>query len=190
MAVVTMNTEAAVIVTSNFCFKGRWDCSDTTNMPPGGQVVYIDAFGIQQTRTGICGNEVVTINAQSIVSSVGVDTVDCGVIGDNLLFKLINPLNRPASGHIIKNNYEGGPYLTINTSGMLNGILNTGDTFSAVFKNNSTTQIRQVRYLYESSIRGILYDRVININVNVSVTTVPFAKIDGETITITLEVLN
>ena len=79
MATVTMNTEAAVIVTSNFCFVGSWNCDDTTHMPPGGQVVYIDASGIQQTHTGICGNEVVTINAQSIVSSVGVNTIDCGV---------------------------------------------------------------------------------------------------------------
>ena len=79
MATVTMNTEAAVIVTSNFCFVGRWNCDDTTHMPPGGQVVYLDASGIQQTHTGICGKDVVTINAQSIVSSVGVDAVDCGV---------------------------------------------------------------------------------------------------------------
>ena len=79
MATVTMNTEAAVIVTSNFCFVGKWNCDDTTHMPPGGQVVYIDASGIQQTHTGICGKDVVTINAQSIVSSVGVDAVDCGV---------------------------------------------------------------------------------------------------------------
>ena len=79
MAVVTMNTEAAVIVTSNFCFTGRWNCDDTIHIPPGGTVVYLDAFGIQQTHTGICGNEIVTINAQSIVSSTGVDTVDCGI---------------------------------------------------------------------------------------------------------------
>ena len=79
MATVTMNTEAAIVVTSNFCFVGRWDCDDTIHMPPGGQIVYIDASGTQQTYTGICGNEIVTINAQSIVSSVGVDTVDCGI---------------------------------------------------------------------------------------------------------------
>ena len=79
MAVVTMNTEAAVIVTSNFCFVGKWNCDDTTHMPPGGQVVYIDASGTQQTYSGICGKDVVTINAQSIVSSTGVDTVDCGI---------------------------------------------------------------------------------------------------------------
>ena len=79
MATVTMNTEAAVIVTSNFCFVGKWNCDNTTHVPPGGQVVYLNASGIQQTHTGICGNEVVTINAQSIVSSVGVDAVDCGV---------------------------------------------------------------------------------------------------------------
>ena len=79
MAVVTMNTEAAVIVTSNFCFVGKWNCDDTTHVPPGGQVVYIDASGTQQTYSGICGKDVVTINAQSIVSSTGVDTVDCGI---------------------------------------------------------------------------------------------------------------
>ena len=79
MATVTMNTEAAVIVTSNFCFVGKWNCDDTTHMPPGGQVVYIDDSGTQQTYSGICGKDVVTINAQSIVSSVGVDAVDCGV---------------------------------------------------------------------------------------------------------------
>ena len=79
MATVTMNTEAAVIVTSNFCFVGKWNCDDTTHAPPGGQVVYIDASGTQQTYSGICGKDVVTINAQSIVSSIGVDTVDCGI---------------------------------------------------------------------------------------------------------------
>ena len=79
MATVTMNTKAAIVVTSNFCFVGRWDCKDTEHVPPGGTVVYLDASGIQQTHTGICGKNIVTINAQSIVSSVGVDTVDCGI---------------------------------------------------------------------------------------------------------------
>ena len=79
MAVVTMNTEAAIIVTSNFCFVGKWDCDDTAHVPPEGKVVYIDASGTQQTYSGICGNKIITINAQSIVSSVGVDTVDCGI---------------------------------------------------------------------------------------------------------------
>lgn len=79
MATVTMNTEAAVIVTSNFCFVGKWNCDDTIHVPPGGQVVYIDDSGTQQTYSGICGKDVVTINAQSIVSSVGVDAVGCGV---------------------------------------------------------------------------------------------------------------
>ena len=79
MATVTMNTEAAIVVTSNFCFIGHWNCDDTTHMPPGGTVVYLDASGIQQTHTGICGKNIVTINAQSIVSSTGVDIVDCGV---------------------------------------------------------------------------------------------------------------
>ena len=79
MATVTMNTEAAIVVTSNFCFVGKWNCDDTLHVPPGGQVVYIDASGTQQTYSGICGKDVVTINAQSIVSSAGCDPVDCGV---------------------------------------------------------------------------------------------------------------
>ena len=79
MATVTMNTEAAIVVTSNFCFVGKWNCDDTIHVPPGGQVVYIDASGTQQTYSGICGKDIVTINAQSIVSSTGCDPVDCGV---------------------------------------------------------------------------------------------------------------
>ena len=131
-----------------------------------------------------------TIEGTGVIIIPPTTTTTTTTIGDNLLFKLINPLNRPADGYINKNNYEQGPYLTINTSGMLNGVLNTGDTFAAVFKNNSTTQIRQVRYLYESSIRGILRDTTLFINVNVGVMDATFTKIDGETITITLEVLN
>ena len=79
MATVTMNTEAAIVVTSNFCFVGHYNCDDTSHVPPGGQVVYIDASGTQQTYSGICGKDIVTINAQSIVSSTGCDPVDCGV---------------------------------------------------------------------------------------------------------------
>ena len=79
MATVTMNTEAAIVVTSNFCFIGHYNCDDTTHVPPGGQVVYIDASGTQQTYSGICGTNIVTINAQSIVSSTGCAPVDCGV---------------------------------------------------------------------------------------------------------------
>ena len=79
MATVTMNTEAAIVVTSNFCFVGRWNCDDIIHVPPGGTVTYIDELGTEQTESGICGNEVITINAQSIVSTVGVNVVDCGV---------------------------------------------------------------------------------------------------------------
>ena len=79
MGTFSITSDAAVIVTSNFCFIGKWNCDDIIHVPPGGQVVYIDASGTQQTYSGICGKDIVTINAQSIVSSVGVNTVDCGV---------------------------------------------------------------------------------------------------------------
>ena len=77
MATVTMNTEAAVIVTSNFCFVGKWNCDDTIHVPPGGTITYIDELGTEQTESGICGDKTITINAQSIVSTVGVFVIDC-----------------------------------------------------------------------------------------------------------------
>ena len=79
MATVTMNTEAAIVVTSNFCFVGNYNCDDTIHVPPGGTVTYINSLGIETSQSGICGNEIITINAQSIVSAIGVDAVDCGV---------------------------------------------------------------------------------------------------------------
>ena len=79
MAVVTMNTEAAIVVTSNFCFIGHFRCDDNIHVPPGGTVTYIDELGTEQTESGICGNEVITINAQSIVSYRGVNVVDCAI---------------------------------------------------------------------------------------------------------------
>ena len=79
MATVTMNTEAAIVVTSNFCFVGKWNCDDTIHVPPGGQIVYIDASGTQQTYSGLCGKDVVTINARSIVRSTGCSPIDCRV---------------------------------------------------------------------------------------------------------------
>ena len=77
MATVTMNTEAAIIVTYNYCYKGYFNCDDDIHVPPGGTVTYIDKLGTEQTKSGICGNEVITINAQSIVSYIGVSEVVC-----------------------------------------------------------------------------------------------------------------
>lgn len=81
MATVNMITEAQVVVTSNFCYVGHWDCEDSLHNCPGrcGYVVYIDSAGNQVEQNGICGNTVITINAQSIVEAIGVDSVDCGV---------------------------------------------------------------------------------------------------------------
>ena len=127
-----------------------------------------------------------------IISQIGLPTTTTTttLVGDNLEFRFINILGRPSNVYINKNNYEGGPYLPLSEGGVVNGTLETGDTFAGVFKNDSSTQIRQVRYKYESSLRGVLYDVTVFVNVNVGVSTAPFTKVDTEKITITLEVLN
>ena len=82
MATVIMNTEAAIIVTSNFCFVGTWDVNDEShNCPtPCGSITYIDINGNTETISEISADTpTITITAQSIVSSVGVVAVDCGI---------------------------------------------------------------------------------------------------------------
>lgn len=79
MATVTMNTEAAIVVTSTFCFNGLWDSDDEVyNCPtPCGSITYIDAYGNTETISGISVNDTITIEAQSIVSTVGVREIEC-----------------------------------------------------------------------------------------------------------------
>ena len=153
MATVTMNTEAAVIVTSNFCFVGTWNCDDTTHVPPGGQVVYIDASGTQQTYSGICGTNIVTINAQSIVSSTGCTPVDCGVTVLTYKFSDANDLDtrsRIVEPDISMNNYLGyavGSYFPADASWSTTNIPsaavidwsgdNTGTGYESIFNRYS-----------------------------------------------------
>lgn len=80
MATVTMNTDAAPVVVYTYCFEGRWDENDTIHNCPSlcGQITYIDAFGNTQTESGITSQMgVITIEAQSIISTVGVDAATC-----------------------------------------------------------------------------------------------------------------
>ena len=80
MATVTMNTEAAIIVTYNYCYKGHWAANDEVhNCPtPCGSITYIGAYGNTETISGISASDpTITIEAQSIVSTVGVVEVAC-----------------------------------------------------------------------------------------------------------------
>ena len=80
MATVTMNTEAAPVVVYTYCFQGIWDMNDEVhNCPtPCGSITYIDAYGNTETISGISADDpIITIEAQSIVSTVGVSEIAC-----------------------------------------------------------------------------------------------------------------
>ena len=80
MATVTMNTEAAIVVVYDYCFEGIWDQNDNQhNCPePCGQINYIDVNGDLETISGISVQSgTISISAQSIVSTIGVNTVSC-----------------------------------------------------------------------------------------------------------------
>ena len=79
-SITTTTTSTTLPITSFFCFEGRWDEADTLHNCPSlcGQITYIDAFGNTQTESGITYQMgVITIEAQSIISTVGVDAVTC-----------------------------------------------------------------------------------------------------------------
>ena len=76
----TTTTTTTLPATSFFCFEGKWSEVDPSHKCPSlcGQVTYIDAFGDTQTETGITSEMgVISIEAQSIISTVGVNAVAC-----------------------------------------------------------------------------------------------------------------
>ena len=83
MATVTMNTEAAIVVVYNYCFKGHWAINDSIHNCPTlcGSITYIDAYGNTETISGISADDPpITIEAQSIVSTVGVSEIACPTV--------------------------------------------------------------------------------------------------------------
>ena len=76
----TTTTTTTLPATSFFCFEGKWGEVDTVHDCPSlcGQVTYIDAFGNTQTEIGITSEMgVISIEAQSIISTIGVNAVAC-----------------------------------------------------------------------------------------------------------------
>ena len=82
MGTFSIISDAVPVVVYSYCFKGLWAINDSLhNCPtPCGSITYIDAYGNTETISGISADDpIITIEAQSIVSTVGVDVVDCGV---------------------------------------------------------------------------------------------------------------
>lgn len=80
MGTFSIISDAAPIVVYTYCFKGRWAMNDELhNCPsPCGSVTYIDAYGNTNTISGISADDpTITIEAQSIISTIGVRNVVC-----------------------------------------------------------------------------------------------------------------
>ena len=83
MGTFSIISDAAPVVVYTYCFKGIYDMNDDIhNCPtPCGSITYIDAYGNTKTISGISGDDpIITIEAQSIVSTVGVVEVACPTV--------------------------------------------------------------------------------------------------------------
>ena len=82
MATVTMNTEAAIVLITQYCVKGHYDCIDDLHNCPEvcGTITYIDENGIEQTISGLCQDSLVkTFYAQEIIEHIGITFLDCSL---------------------------------------------------------------------------------------------------------------
>ena len=83
MGTFSIISDAAPVVVYSYCFKGLWDIDDDLhNCPtPCGSVTYIDPSGKTATISGISASDpTLTIEAQSIISTVGVSEVACPTV--------------------------------------------------------------------------------------------------------------
>ena len=80
MGTFSIISDASTVILYNYCFEGIWDQNDNQhNCPePCGQINYIDVNGDLETISGISVQSgIISISAQSIVSTTGVNTVSC-----------------------------------------------------------------------------------------------------------------
>ena len=80
MGTFSIISDASTVILYNYCFEGIWDENDGLHNCPGtcGQVNYIDVNGNPQTEYGISVQSgIISIEAQSITSTVGVQPVTC-----------------------------------------------------------------------------------------------------------------
>lgn len=72
----TTTTTTTSIPVSTFCYDGIWELDDPAH-PGGGSVTYINSSGIETTMNNIWLDNPVSIEALSIVSTVGVIPITC-----------------------------------------------------------------------------------------------------------------
>ena len=80
MGTFSIISDAAPVVVYSYCFKGIYDMNDEVhNCPtPCGSITYIDPSGNTATTSGISADDpIITIEARSIISTVGVVEVAC-----------------------------------------------------------------------------------------------------------------
>ena len=80
MGTFSIISDAAPVVVYTYCFKGIYPMNDDIhNCPtPCGSITYIDPSGNTSTISGISADDpTLTIEAQSIVSTVGVAEIAC-----------------------------------------------------------------------------------------------------------------
>lgn len=80
MGTFSITSDAAPVVVYSYCFEGLWAMNDDIhNCPtPCGSITYIDPSGNTATISGISASDpTLTIEAQSIISTVGVTEVAC-----------------------------------------------------------------------------------------------------------------
>ena len=80
MGTFSIISDAVPVVVYNYCFKGLYPMNDELhNCPsPCGSITYINAYGNTKTISGISADDpIITIEAQSIVSTVGVAEIAC-----------------------------------------------------------------------------------------------------------------
>ena len=72
----TTTTTTTTATVSTFCYNGLWELDDPAH-PGGGSVTYINSLGIEITIDNIWIGEPVSIDALSIINTIGVDAVYC-----------------------------------------------------------------------------------------------------------------
>ena len=66
----TVNTELPL---TEYCYRGYWHADDTIHVPPGGNIVYEDEFGVEQTIQGIVSEDgVISVMSSIIPTTFGV----------------------------------------------------------------------------------------------------------------------
>ena len=83
MGTFSIISDAAPVVVYTYCFKGIYPMNDDLhNCPtPCGSITYVDPSGNTETTSGILADDpIITIEAQSIISTVGVVEIACPTV--------------------------------------------------------------------------------------------------------------